>query len=584
MNTRRAGVFIGVDRTGNLPPLHDAAQGARSMYEWALEQGMRPETHAHLLIDEEDRVTPDHVFDAVQSIVDGPGVDQLILYFAGHGTVNNDREMWLLSDAPVRASAAVDVNASLEVAQYSNIEHVVAISDACRVPPAGTQAQRVRGQVIFPNEASSERARTIDRYFACRRDRAAAEVRGEAGYRAVYTSVLLDALHGHATQVLEHAGVPEADSDYVVRGRRLKEYLERAVPEKIAALGLHDLEQDPDAILQGGELWLSRVRWSRRGDIELAEVIPPRPPNLRDVASSLIAAALTGTGSPRASWADDARPILGKDELVRAVENLAAPVDRPQLTSRCGARVRGRRVLDVLASGVPATVRDCRRGDGQVIELALDDARPGVPVLVRLDGEAGTLVPMIRDVITTLTFDASGALVDVAFDAAPGGRFDLLQEAEVSQAAHLRAATAVAADFGVLRPDEQVLAMLVEASMVGRPVDAAQAVYTAYACSEVGRSFEPNRLAQRFAATLGTTFLDLKLLARSPISPHDVLTGQVLPGLPLLSRGWPVVRGRGLHLVSDQESVAAGLLESQWSLYDRTACDALARAMARGEL
>ena len=36
----RAGVFIGVDQTGRLQRLHDAAAGAQRMHAWALAQGM----------------------------------------------------------------------------------------------------------------------------------------------------------------------------------------------------------------------------------------------------------------------------------------------------------------------------------------------------------------------------------------------------------------------------------------------------------------------------------------------------------------------------------------------------------------
>ena len=56
------------------------------MHEWALAQGMPDGTHAKLITDEGgQKVTPDMIFDAIQAIIDGPGVDQLIVYFAGHG-------------------------------------------------------------------------------------------------------------------------------------------------------------------------------------------------------------------------------------------------------------------------------------------------------------------------------------------------------------------------------------------------------------------------------------------------------------------------------------------------------------------
>ena len=72
----RAGIFIGVDRTGQLQTLNDAAAGARRMYEWALHQGMTDGTHARLITDEGgQKVTPDMVYDAIKAVIDGAGVD-----------------------------------------------------------------------------------------------------------------------------------------------------------------------------------------------------------------------------------------------------------------------------------------------------------------------------------------------------------------------------------------------------------------------------------------------------------------------------------------------------------------------------
>jgi|SRR5438093_2459958 len=45
----RAGVFIGVDKSGDLQKLNDAAAGAKRMHEWALEQGM-PDAGARSLV------------------------------------------------------------------------------------------------------------------------------------------------------------------------------------------------------------------------------------------------------------------------------------------------------------------------------------------------------------------------------------------------------------------------------------------------------------------------------------------------------------------------------------------------------
>src|SRR6185369_10347932 len=114
----RAGVFVGVDKTGNLQKLKDAAAGAKRMHEWALKQGMVATAQAKLITDADGtKVTPDLVYDAIKEILDGAGVDQLVLYFAGHGVNINRGEHWLLSDAPVKTSAAINVSGSVELAR-----------------------------------------------------------------------------------------------------------------------------------------------------------------------------------------------------------------------------------------------------------------------------------------------------------------------------------------------------------------------------------------------------------------------------------------------------------------------------------
>lgn len=77
-------------------------------------------------------MTFDEIFDAVNEIVRSASTDQLIVYFAGHGVLINRNEHWLLSEAPRRANAAVNVSGSVELARFCGIRHVVFISDACR--------------------------------------------------------------------------------------------------------------------------------------------------------------------------------------------------------------------------------------------------------------------------------------------------------------------------------------------------------------------------------------------------------------------------------------------------------------------
>ena len=259
----RAGIFIGVDQTGNLQKLHDAASGARRMREWALGQDFA-EARAILMTDAGgQKVRADDIYEAVTTLLDGAGVDQLIVYFAGHGVRINKHERWLLTDAPRNPNAAVNVTGSAEAARVCGARHVVFISDACRVAPEGIQAQNVQGIEIFPNEGTSERSRPVDQFFACLVGSTAAEIKDPAaaagGFSALYTDALLDGLKGLDAAILE-GPADENDSALYVKPPKLEQYLEREIPERVQRRNLTGrVNQNPDAILTVHPHWLARI-------------------------------------------------------------------------------------------------------------------------------------------------------------------------------------------------------------------------------------------------------------------------------------------------------------------------------------
>lgn len=126
----------------------------------------------------------------------------------------NNTERWLLSDALEDATAAVDLAASVDMARYLvGVQHVVVISDACRVAPAGLQVQGVRGAPVFPNRYDADKSRNVDQLFACALGRAANEIRDTgqgATHKSLYTEALLDALTGKNGELL----VKESDGYY----------------------------------------------------------------------------------------------------------------------------------------------------------------------------------------------------------------------------------------------------------------------------------------------------------------------------------------------------------------------------------
>ena len=81
----RAAVLIGVNRVRGLPALNDAVRGTHRMNDWVLSQGFAP-AHVALITDEGGPVTVAAVQDAIERLLDPmAGVEQLLIYFAGHG-------------------------------------------------------------------------------------------------------------------------------------------------------------------------------------------------------------------------------------------------------------------------------------------------------------------------------------------------------------------------------------------------------------------------------------------------------------------------------------------------------------------
>src|SRR6516162_5267838 len=126
---KRAAVIIGIDKTGDLPKLNDAARGAQLMEKWAREQGM---DSVYVLTDTEKPVDASAIKNAIKKLVDAANIGQLVVYFAGHGVNRQRHEYWLLSDAPDDPNAAVNVAGSVGLAATCGIPHIVLISDACR--------------------------------------------------------------------------------------------------------------------------------------------------------------------------------------------------------------------------------------------------------------------------------------------------------------------------------------------------------------------------------------------------------------------------------------------------------------------
>lgn len=583
----RAGVFIGVDKTGGLQRLNDAASGAARMHEWVQTQEFVDPARAKLITDAGgQKVHPDLIYDAIKEILDGAGVDQLLIYFAGHGVNINRNEHWLLTEAPVKTSAAVNVTGSVELARYCGIQHVVIVSDACRVAPDGIQAQNVRGVDIFPNDAAADKSKPVDQFFACALGRTAAEIKDAAlaadGYRAIYTSALLDALKGARSELLEASGA-DGDTARYVRPHALQSYLEREIPSRVKALQLESkVNQNPDAIITSSSAWLSKIAERRvRGTNKAAasmQSLPPAPPTLRSVAQELVRSA-AGDQRSLGTQLDQVRhaAVAGAGDLVGTAERIAQPFGPDHFETQCGIKVRGERIVEFmapLANGQLLT--------DELLRIQQVDP-PAASVLLRFSSGSGAVIPAIPGFLAEITF-VDGELVDVSYEPSTNsGRWGMF----ASSAQELRALRAIVASsshHGLFRLDQAGAIDIAKRMQYAKSIDPTLAVYAAYAYHDMQEGERIRKMSGYLRDDVGATLFDLQLLGRLLIDKRIERGDRVVPFVPLLSQGYALLRANRVRLHPDLDGLESTLRDSLWSLFEPRGVEMLKRAMATGDL
>jgi hypothetical protein len=240
---RRAAVVIGVDTVGQLPPLSAAKSGARQVAQW-LEQ---EQFEVRLFVDDGKPVVVKDLFNAVSELVNRD-LDQLLVYFAGHGFIRGYSEFWLLSGAPNNPNEAVSVLESVQLAQECPIPSVVFISDACRSTAQSLKAERVYGSLIFPNpDRMPNQLPEVDQFFATLVGDPAWEVpsaQSATAFAAIYTETFMDAFRQpDAAMVCQGP-----DGKSIVPNKRLKAYLAREVPKRAHSQNI-SIEQRPQTLV-----------------------------------------------------------------------------------------------------------------------------------------------------------------------------------------------------------------------------------------------------------------------------------------------------------------------------------------------
>jgi len=246
-----AAVVIGVDKVGGgLPKLKAAASGAEDVALWL----RRSNYQVKILTDRDGPVERKAIFQAVASLVETGALQRLVVYFGGHGFLNGPGdEFWVLSDAPLDASEAVNVSMSQHAARYLGIPEIVFISDACRVRAHSGVLGSIKGASILPNVKPNQNATEIDFYYgtwpgdpALERDSVEAE-----GAHGLFTQELLLAHRSAPPEALLKVG----DREFV-RSRWLKKVLQDRVDTRAASIALR-LTQRPDIQIQTYDSYLA---------------------------------------------------------------------------------------------------------------------------------------------------------------------------------------------------------------------------------------------------------------------------------------------------------------------------------------
>lgn len=552
MPTKAAVVAIGIDRTGvPLPKLRAAAQGAEEVAQWARDQGM----DVVCLTDALEPQTLARIQKCVRDFVDKGIYEQLIIYFSGHGLLRAPgAEVWLLSHAPDVPSEAVNVVGSIWNARNSGIPHVVFISDACRTLPTDLRFSQVVGGEIFPSLNPRIPRPEIDSFYATLPGDPALEANPDdavASHRGVFTHCLVQALGGHIGDVIEaHGDEPER---WVVRSRRLKNWLIEAVPEAAAAIDIQ-LVQYPDVQVESASpTYLSVVPTPKDTPRGGARAIRPAIPS--EIASKYaqkieFVRKLEGLGR------------LGTQRVSAALSPQIAQLrearGRPQFETHTGFTLIG---ASVQAAQVTAGGFDLLLEANQSTHVRIHSVSANIPsqLLVRFEDGNGAGMAILPGYVGTVLV-GSGRVLNVNYVPARNTAAYADYEPIIEEVEARKAFVAAAARNGLFRVVESAFDPL-QFLRMGRVFDYTLALYTAYAYAQTGNVARLQEIHALLATAPGPMPFDIALLA------GELERTTVSPAWPMLSQGWTLMGDQHPVCTRAAREVSPYLVPGLWTTF-----------------
>ena len=524
--SRRGAVVIGVNKVGNLPILNAARSGAKQVADWL--NGERFDVK--LFVDDTGPVEPHRIFEAIKNFVDRGTLDQLVVYFAGHGCITGTTsELWLLSDAPDNPNAAVILNECYSFAQTSGIPNVVFISDACRSREA-LGVWGMKGDVIFPNRRANQRTQ-VDQFLATIAGQEAYEyqqamAQSTAEFRAIYTDCFLDAFKNPSPDMIIKVG-----GDEVVPNRKLQEFLDKEVPKRARAVQI-TLEQRPfSQVNSPDKTYIGRV--SRPVQSPSATVTPgsgatptlsPSPggdiikPSLSDVARYVLNESGLDVGAVPPSRSHEAiERVAAQSGFQRALDTIVVARGLPfEFSARTGFTISGERVRSAVANPeVEVSVTD--HDSVAFVDVRLGHKRAASVALEFVTG-SGTIIAAIDTYIGNVVV-TKGKVSNVSYIPSHENGLRSVYEHEGGRLERLHAAVATAARFGVFRiegskKDRNAAAeQMADRVRMMKSVDPTLGLYAAYAYAQAGLPEQIRSVRNFMRGSLGVDLFDVAMLA-----------------------------------------------------------------------
>ncbi|UWR91708.1 caspase family protein [Phaeobacter inhibens] len=592
---RRAAVVIGVDRTNRLPPLNGAASGARDMERFLLREGFDPVVP---LIDDggKDVVTVD-VFNAVAALVAPGNLDQLVIYFSGHGFMHGYSDHWILSGAPYNPGETVVVKESAELARFCGIPNVVFISDACRVPTTNTALERIAGGYkIFPASGTYLRNK-VDFFFGTAPGKPAFETAEEsaANHKGVFTEAFLHTFRAPWDDMI----VTLDSGQEIIPNRRMEKFILSETQVRAEEANI-TLQQEPqiDVVTQDDHVFIGRhipmsLGPGRPGPSPPPEIVPARRfvrsalSEIAEFTASDAMANQNGKLYPPRRAANGVFAVAQAEEQIylRALRDRADP-----FFAAPGVTVEGAGIASVTAPAGVALGTPEPLDMGRTAVAAVLNAARAATILLTLESGAALPLAVLRDQAAHVTVEGD-AVVDIRYTPLAGTERAEVFQANRDEIETLRSAVGAAVVestflFGgsaernsAEDPAESLGARFAELA----PFDPTLALYAAYALDAAQRDALVASVAKTNAEALGVQLFDLALL--SGRGPNGLrLPDGLVPFCPAFRPGWSVVRAHDIPQPAPVRAAMPFLTDSPWSVFAPEGARILKTAIENGEL